>query len=255
VGQAVWLALPLLAWAGGLGWYNLARFGSILETGHRYQLTGPALPADYSQVISPAYIGPNLYNYLFRPLVLSWKKFPYLFAPTLNEQMWPWFIRLPKYFYAAESVAGIFLSIPAFWLALLPILRPLRSVWNWVNERPSEKEEAAHPLLPWAGWMVGGAVLCNLGSLLVFISSTMRYLADVAPLMTLLTGLSIWWGVDFLRRRPGARRWVLAAVVALCLLSVLIGLLVNLSSGSQRLEVRNPDLYWTIAHFFMGIRE
>lgn len=249
---AVCLGLPLLACAAGLGWYNLARFGSLLETGHRYQLTGPALPADYNLVISARYIVPNLYNYLFRPLVYSWKDFPFVFAPNLNQKMWPWFIWLPEHYYSAEPVAGIFLSIPFFWLIALPILRPLRAGWNWANERSMQPAQPSHPLLPWAWWMIAGATLLNLGSLLVFISSTMRYLADVAPLMTVLTGLCIWWGLDFLHQRPGLQRLLLAAVVVLGLMSVWIGLFINFRVGDQRFETNNPHLYRAIAQFFMG---
>jgi hypothetical protein len=249
---AVCMGLPLLAWAAGLGWFNLARFGSVLETGHRYQLTGPAFPADYSQVVSVHYIVPNLYNYIFRPLVYAWGKFPFVFAPTLHEKLWPWFIRLPENYYAAESVAGIFRSSPLFWLVTLPILRPLRAGWNWVNERSMQPTELAHPLLPWAWAMIAGATLCNLASLLVFISSTMRYLADVAPLMTVLTGLCVWWGLGFLGQRPRLRRLLLAAVVVLGLVSVCIGLLVNFNAGNQRFEANNPHLYRAIERFFVG---
>jgi hypothetical protein len=248
----VCLGLPLLAWAGGLGWYNFARFGDILETGHRYQLTGPAYPANYSWVTSAGYIVPNLYNFLFRPLVFSWKEFPFVFAPSLNEKMWPWFIRLPEHFYSAEPVAGIFSSIPFFWLAVLPILRPLRAGWNWMNERSRQPVEAAHPLLPWVWWMIAGAVLCNLGFLMVFISSTMRYLADVAPLLTVLTGMCVWWGLGFLRHKPGWRLVLLVVLVVLGMVSVGIGLFVNFHVGDQRFEANNPHLYREIARFFVG---
>ena len=246
------LGVPLLGWAVGLGWYNLARFGSVFETGHRYQLTGPALPADYSLVISAQYILPNLYNYLFRPLVFSWKQFPFVFTPFIKEQMWPWFIKLPQYFYYSEPVAGLFQSIPLFILVALPVLKPLQNAWRWVKEQPKRSSKPANSLLPWCWWMVGGAVLCNTGSLLLFISSTMRYLADVVPMMTILTGLSIWWGLGFFRQHPGYRRLLLILVVALGLVSICIGLLVNFQVGDQRFELNNPQLYGAIARFLTG---
>ncbi len=246
------LALPLLAWAGGLGYYNLARFGSVFETGHRYQLTGPALPSDYSLVISMHYIAPNLYNYLFRPLDYSWKDFPFVFAPFLTEKMWPWFIRLPEYYYSAEPAAGIFLSAPFFWLIALPALRPLRAAWNWANERLPSPPEPPRPLLTWGWWMIAGAALLNLVSLSVFISSTMRYLADVVPLLTILTGLCLWQELDTLRQKPGFRRLLLAIALILGLASILISLFVNFHVGDNRFEANNPHLYWNIARFFTG---
>ncbi len=48
----LFLFLPLLLSAFGFGWYNYTRFGSILETGHRYQLTGVAMPEEYGQITS-----------------------------------------------------------------------------------------------------------------------------------------------------------------------------------------------------------
>ena len=246
------LGIPLLGWAVGLGWYNLARFGSVLETGHRYQLTGPALPADYSLVISVQYILPNLYNYLIRPLVISWQEFPFVFAPYIKEQMWPWFIHLPQHFYYSEPVAGVFQSIPLFLLVALPVLRPLQAGWHWVKEQPKILSKPVNPLLSWYLWLITGAVLCNLGSLLLFISSTMRYLADVVPMMTILTGLSIWQGWNFFNQRPGYRRLLLVLVVVLGLVSICIGLLVSFRVGDQRFELINPQLYGIIGRFLMG---
>ena len=58
--------LPLALIACSLFWYNYDRFGSIFEFGHRYQLTGPSLTADYNDISSVKYIIPNLYTYVFR---------------------------------------------------------------------------------------------------------------------------------------------------------------------------------------------
>lgn len=249
---AACLGLPLLLWAGGLGWYNLARFGSVLETGHRYQLTGAALPAEYSLVVSPRYIIPNLYNYLFRPLEFSWQDFPFVFAPFIKETMWPWFIRLPQFYYSTEPVAGIFLAVPFFWLALLPALRPLRAGWRWVNERAGEPSEPRQPLLAWVQWLVTGAALANLAGLTVFISSTMRYLADVVPLLTVSTAVFIWWELGTLRQRPGQRRLLLAVMLLLGLASVAVAVMLNFHVGDHRFEAINPRLYFNIARFFLG---
>jgi hypothetical protein len=101
--------------------------------------------------------------------------------------------------------------------------------------------------------MIAGATLCNLGALLVFISSTMRYLADVVPLLTVVVGLFIWWSLDFFRQRPGWRRLILIVFVVLGLVSVLTGLFVNFHAGDYRFEANNPHLYEEIARFFTRI--
>jgi len=249
---ALCLGLPLLASATGLGWYNLARFGSIFETGHRYQLTGPSLPADYSLTLSGGYMLPNLYNYLFRPLVYTWTDFPFVFAPYIRETMWPWFIRLPAHYYYSEPVAGIFSAIPFFWLIALPVLRPLRAGWDWAHERISAPAVPAQPLIKWVWWLTGGAALISLGFLSLFISSIMRYLVDVVPLLMILSALSLWWGLDCLHRHPGLQRLLLAAMVILALVSVWIGLFASFQVPGQRFESNNPDLYRMIARYFEG---
>jgi hypothetical protein len=249
---ALCMGLPLLAWAGGLAWYNLARFGSLLETGHRYQLTGPALPADYSLVASPLYILPNLYNYLLRPLFYSWREFPFVYAPNIKEGMWPSFIRLPEHYYYGEPVAGIFAVVPFFWLLILSLLQPLRAAWDWAHERNTTPTASIHPLLPWVCWFVAGALLVSLFSLSFFISSTMRYLADLVPLLTVLSGLSLWSALEFLRERPGWRRLLQAALLVLALLSLIIGLFASFRVSGQRFESSNPALIHALARFFTG---
>ena len=61
-----WAFFPLALIACSLFWYNYDRFGSIFDFGHRYQLTGPALTADYQDITSVKYIIPNLYTYVLR---------------------------------------------------------------------------------------------------------------------------------------------------------------------------------------------
>jgi len=249
---ALCLSLPLFAWAAGLGWYNLARFGSLTETGHRYQLTGPALPSDYNLVISARYALPSLYNYLFRPLAISWREFPFIYAPNIKESMWPRFIQPPAHYYYGEPVAGLLTAIPILWLLCLPLIKPLRKAWNWAHERPATTPVQllpTHPLLARVWWLLAGAVVFNFGLLLVFITSTMRYLADVAPLLTLLAGLCLWWALCYLGK-PGWKRLLLALFIILGLASIFIGMIASLHIVEQRFETNNPALFHTVAHFF-----
>jgi hypothetical protein len=252
IGSAACLLLPLAAWGGGLGWYNYARFGNPLESGHRYQLTGPALPNNYQDVFSAAYIPPNLYNLLARPLEVRWGQFPFVFAPYITEKMWPGFIRLSPTYYYSEPVAGIFLAIPIFWLVLLPVGGLLERAWGWLNEHPPGVSRRVHPLAHWVWVILGGALLVSTGLLSIFIMTTMRYEADLVPLMTGLAALSLWWALDWLKARPGLRRLLQLIALLLGLAAIAIGLLVNFQNGDKRFEANNPALYYAIAHFFNG---
>jgi len=132
VGPVLALILPLLLWGGALGWYNYARFGNILETGHRYQLTGGAMPANYKDIVSASYILPNMYNILARPMNILPDEFPFFFTPYPNGHMWPrliFFPNNPNYIFS-EPIAGIFVTTPILWCLLLLVVRPIQAAWN-----------------------------------------------------------------------------------------------------------------------------
>jgi hypothetical protein len=244
--QLAWLALPLVLWAAGLGWYNAARFGSPFEMGHRYQLTGPALPPDYQHVISTRYIVPSLYSYLARPLEFDRLSFPFVFAPFIRESMWPFFIRLPEYYYYPEPVAGLFRAVPGFWLIFLPLLGVARRAWLWLNETKAEAHQT-----PSFFWLIlyGGALSLFL-PLLVFITTSMRYLADAAPFLALTSAVGLWWSLRFFKEHPLPRRAILVSAAVLIIASIAISLLLNLSIGDHRFEANNPELYHALANFF-----
>jgi hypothetical protein len=247
----LWLGLPLCLWASGFCAYNYARFGSIFETGHRYQLTGPAMPVDYAAVISPRYVNPNLYSYLARPLQFTGNAFPFMISPYIRENMWPFYIHLPENYYYSEPVAGIFTAVPAIWLVFLPVFSGIRRGWTWLNERPQPASTRGAPLWVWI-FLSGGVLSCFL-PLLVFISASMRYLADVLPFSTLLAAMSFWWALRFLNDHPVRKQALSWAASFLVLISIVFGLLTNFSNGDQRLRVLNPALYQFIEHFINSI--
>ncbi len=246
--RLLWLGVPLLLWAAGLGWYNAARFGSMLETGHRYQLTGMALPNDYRAITSFSYLIPSLYSYVLRPFRFSPGEFPFISVPYIKESMWPFFIHLPAFYYYSEPVAGLLTSVPGTWLGLLPLLGWVRRGWLWLHEQSDSCCSLGAPTWLWG--MVIGGVLCLFLPLLVFISSSMRYLADVTPLLVLLSALGFWWGLAFFQEHPMLRTALVMAAWGLVLLSILLSLLANLTNGDKRFEANNPALYYAIANFF-----
>ena len=106
------LLLPLGLGAAALGWYNWARFGSVLETGISYQLSG-GFQQHQDELFSPLYILQNLANYLFAPARLGYA-FPY-FKPThgLRESVIAGF-PLPEYLLVIDHDRSFdHLTVPA----------------------------------------------------------------------------------------------------------------------------------------------
>jgi hypothetical protein len=242
--------LPLLAVLLGLGAYNFTRFGSVLETGHRYQLTGPALPANYNRVMSLEYILPSLYSYTLRPLEFNRDEFPFVFTPYIKESNWPFFIRLPKDYYYPEPVAGLLWAVPVVWLVFLPLLAGIWRLWRWLDGQNFAWREAlnfdASSQQGWWWSLAGGACLI-FASILIFISNSMRYQADVLPLLVLLSALGLWWGLKITRAFPFWRRCLLVLCLALGVLTVSFSLLANFQNGDRRFEAINPKLYSALA--------
>jgi len=255
-GAIIALILPLVFWGGGLAWYNYARFGNILETGHRYQLTGGAMPADYRNILSLSYALPNLYNLLARPMEVHWREFPFFFTPFIRDTMWPKYFFHPQdlNYYYDEPITGVFISIPTNWFLLIPlIIIPLRKFWNWLTERPSTTLSIQdQPLTTWIGWMAAGAFVHNLGILSIFIYSTMRYEADLTLLLTILIALSVGWASTTFHSRPRLWKTILILVGISILISILVGLLTNFQNGDWIFKNNNPHLYQAIEYFFTG---
>ena len=250
VSRLVCLLAPLALAAGGMAWYNFARFSSIFETGHRYQLTGAALPADYRLTTSLVYLVPNAYNYLLRPVLIHLKEFPFIFTPYLSTASWPSFMRLPANFQYAEPVSGILWIFPAAWLALAPLSGLLRRFVAWLNYRSAPAALALANRQKWLAGLCLGGVLAAFAPVLIYIFSTMRYLADVTPLLA-MSGFCGWnWTSAQLKDRPYWRLVLDLIATVLILASLAIGLLAVLQSPEQRLLAHNPQLYAQIAKFF-----
>ena len=247
----VFLFIPLIFWASGFSWYNFARFGSIFETGHRYQLTGVARPEDYGLVTSVLNVIPNLFNYLARPFSLLGNRFPFFDVPYIMDNMWPWYIPKPPGVYAAKQISGIFFTIPLIWMVFLPSIKLFEGIWYWAKEKPTPILRV-HPDLKWICWLILGSVIILLASIAIFIAANMRYLVDIIPLLFILISLSVWYTLDFLEKSPKWRSVLLFVVLILGLVSILIGMLVGFGVPPYRFENINPSLYETIARFLTG---
>jgi len=78
----------------------------------------------------------------------------------------------------------------------------------------------------------------------------MRYLADFVPLLLLLTAVLMLGEVDRRRERVWQRKVLLAALIALGLAGVVIGLLINFVNTDLRFMNINPVLFEQLSGWF-----
>ena len=231
-----------------IGWYNYARFGSILETGHRYQFTGLALPADYRLVTSLRYLLPNLFSVLAR-LPLFALKSPFVGVPWVKEGTLPGFIPLPEAYYYTEPVASLLILVPVIGLAALVAFGWFYLIFHGVLFSRQGVDSESMAWLRWLITWLGGAALLELLVLLVFISASLRYLADLTPIWILLATLLFTRVWSHLSGRHWQRIFTIAWVAAGGL-TVLFGLLIGLTGYAGAFREMNPELYQNLVELF-----
>jgi hypothetical protein len=260
--------VPLTIIAISLCWYNYARFGSILEFGHRYQLTGPSLTTNYGDISSPKYIVPNTFTYIFRPPDIS-TEFPFFIIPWIKENMWPSFIRLPEHYYYTEPVAGILFVIPLIGLTTLLLVRLF---WLFINgdvsrdnrvtlswwasktqpiSRPSD--EPLHQesgLFSWFSFSLLAYILIQLFILLIFINSAMRYLVDISPALIVLSTMFVAYYVQTFDTNPYLIKFIASLWVIASFLTVLSGFLIGFTGDRNNFLNQNPVIYYQLHEWF-----
>lgn len=240
--------VPLVLVAISLCWYNYARFGSIFEFGHRYQLTGPSLTANYGDISSVKYILPNTFTYIFRLPSLS-GEFPFFTVPWIKADMWPSFIHLPEHYYYTEPVAGILFVIPLIGLVALLLGRWF---WLWINGDISRDvdDKGADSLFTWFGWTLFAYVLIQLFILLIFINSAMRYLVDISPALIVLSAMFVGYYVKKIDTRPYLVKTIAALWIIATSLTVLAGFLIGFTGDKNNFLNQNPALYYQLYEWF-----
>ena len=233
VAIAAALVLPLVLSAAIFAWYNDARFGSIIEFGHRYQLAAAGYDAQSPAFLAIHQIVPNLYDYLFAaPMRLN--TFPYVWAYRQR----PWmadFFGIPHRF-AYEPVVGLAWSQPFLIFALLAIF-----------VRRAATETALSTWLTLA--LVGGAVFGFAPAVSMDIC-TMRYLLDAVPCLTILAAIGYWRVLSrFSHDSRGPREIWSAARLAVGWQSFL-GILLAVSGYYGQFSTFNPALLHALHSFF-----
>lgn len=179
-----WIAFgsPLVLGFVALGWYNWARFGSVIETGLTYQLAAVNMGTD--SLFSPNYVFQNLYSYFLQsPVVMS--QFPFLYPREVSP------------------VIGLLFTAPFTAFATLPAVTLFRKATSKVSSRPKENN---HDLLDWIIATLVGAFASALIMMLIFFWIAIRYMGDFMPALTMLSILGFWQGYQLLSRVPVHRR-------------------------------------------------
>ncbi len=240
--------IPLAVIALSLMAYNYDRFGSIFEFGHRYQLTGLAMTRDYGDQTSIHYVVPSIYSYFVRPPALS-GQFPFITVPAVKEKMWPFFIHPPENYYYAEPLAGLLLVVPLIGFTAVLLLRLL---WLLLNGDVSFRRVrfADESSVLWFGASLLGYVLIQTAVLLVFVSTSMRYLVDITPAIIVLSALFVGLHIRSFEDKGIWIRLIKYLWIVSALLTVVAGLLIGLTGGQNNFFNKNPQLYHQLLEWF-----
>lgn len=252
---ALAFAVPLIAGALILAWYNFIRFGSFLEFGYRYQLTVLDQNRFHNVLFSPMYLLPNAYIYLLNIPALD-NLFPFV-KPLWNEPFIRGFETQYHSIYNSERMIGLVFSAPFLLLAMLPAglqARALLHVCTAKSKADTPRSAATTGgFLRWVVITLSALALLELMLVFLVFYATMRYFMDAVPTLVLLSMVGFWLGWQ----RLAGVRWGRAAYVAACMaliaLSVIISILAGFSSDIPRLKAADPSLLPHLRLFFMAL--
>ncbi len=225
-GELIAVGTPLAAVAVLLLVYNALRFGSPLEFGTYYMISG--LHPQHQAITSARYIPTNLWFYFLAPAQLS------AYFPFFQVIHMPWFT-LPAGYIGEEDAYGL-CNTPFYLMALFIVA-------SWRDLRL--------PALASMRAFVFGVlalVACNLFVLGRVGGAANRYMVDHFPALLPLACLGVFWLE--LSAGKGARRMLLraawiAALAYTAAFNVFVSLLHN-----DLLEHFNPSAYGRLAHAF-----
>jgi hypothetical protein len=221
------LAGPLAACTAVLLAYNMARFGSLLEFGQRYQLS--SYDQTHRALGHLSYLGPGLFYYLLlppRPLAT----FPFLdLGPP---PLYPWSV--PADYTAVEMTAGVLPMIPL--MAALALLPFVGRRWD-----PGLRQVA--------GSMVAAGALTILLLAFMLWGTTQRYEVDFVSLL-LIPALLVWYTVLVRVGRRWPRRMAAAAGSGAVLWGSVAGLAESFKGYTDGFATNEPKQYRTFVDAF-----
>lgn len=216
-----------------LGWYNWARFDSVLETGFSYELAGPDIQSYSHELFSPKYILPNFYSYVFQsPILLN--KFPLLSSTEgTGQSLFP-FIHLAS-IYRVGRMTGILYSTPFILFAILLFFQ--RKSTGLIEQR--EKEN----YFKWIILLLFGIFLAEFIPFVSYFWLDTRFIADFMFPLATLSLMGFWHGYQILLEKRAWRIIYLALGIVLILVSILIGIALGLNAHQEAFKEFNPDLW------------
>jgi len=227
-------AIPLIMVAFSLGAYNYARFDNALELGHRYQLGRPKELSGAAATFSARYFVLNSYNYLLNP-PNTLSVFPYVKPDTGRVALpFPGLTRPPSY--RVERVTGLVYSAPFVLFALMSLSALFRHP-DSSNGVTGGRWGLRIGILA----LVGACMLAAL-PLLVLRANTARHMADVVPMLIVLSAIGFWQGLVLAKGLAVRRLWTLTAWM-LALATASLGWLLAITGYSARFEVHSTALF------------
>ena len=215
-----------------LGWYNWARFDSVLETGFYYELAGPDIQTYYHKLFSPIYVLPNVYNYLLnKPILVD--KFPLLSSTLGIGQSIFASIQLPE-IYRTGKMTGILYSTP-FLIFAAALLVPFKTRMNDLTREPYN--------FKWMVLLFFGIFLAEFIPYVSYFWLDTRFIADFMPPLALLSLMGFWHGYETIQNNKVRRGLYLTVGISLLAISIMVGIALALDAHWEAFKEFNPVLW------------
>ena len=250
------LLVPLGLVLGLYGWYNLIRFGSLFETGFRFQFTEFDLSAklDKGTIFSLRYLVPNTLYYLLAP-VRPISSFPFLRAVYYE---YPFFTQLLSRFavpaeYRVEDATGLVFAAPTLLFAVTFVRKWLYDeIPRESRNDPSAIHAVGRPLTDQGsiGSLLLLAGLAGVVPIFLFFYTTTRYEMDFVPLFAIVAVLGMWRLYVDTRPYPIQSRLATGAIILIVTAGTLVSLLLAVIGAASRFDDLNPGLYNFLVSLF-----
>jgi hypothetical protein len=238
------LGLPMVIGAIGMGWYNAVRFGSVFDFGLDYMLTSHNNHEHRDSFFSGQYLAANTYNYLLNPPERI-QPFPY-FRARVGKETEVFGSAIPESYYA-EKVTGLTYVLPFAVFAFVPALQmAVKKIRHRQVVHDSEQP------LNWIILALSGATLIAIAYLLVYYYGTMRYLADVTPMLVVLAVIGFWIGYQTVESDRFVRFVYASVGIFLAGVSIVIPNMLALLSA-QKINVYSPQVLPALDALFKSI--
>lgn len=241
VGDAVFLGLPVALGSLALLLYNKARFDSWFEFGTGTQLTL------YPFRFSAKYLATNAYSYLLKPYETSCR-FPFVLEYwDVAAAGIPHSMKIPDGYLLREPIVGLLRVVPCAWLLPIPVALTFWRASIKVFGRGDSKQDGPDgcPFRVYAWCTVSFAIVGTATAVaqMGLYMATMRYLADVTSGLVLLGILGAWTLRAALSDSGWMRRAASGLCAALCMATIVFGLLLGYQGYGMNFQVFNPDLH------------